>query len=156
RHHKKWAAPAGAAHLRQLVGADGVVGSFLGDIDIVGVRLPQAGSRDLHELGVLLQLLDGVAAGVAHTGPQAAHELVDGVAGGSLVGDAALHALGNQLLVVLLEVAVLGAVVHGGQRAHAAVGLKLAALIDLGLAGGLLTAGQQRADHDHIAAGGDG
>ena len=118
--------------------------------------LPQAGRRDLHELGVLLQLLNGAAAGVAHTGPQAAHELIDGVAGGSLVGDTALHALGDQLLVVLLEIAVLGAVVHGGQGAHAPVGLELTALIDLGVAGGLLTAGQQRADHDHAAAGGDG
>ena len=82
------------------------------------------------ELGVLLQLVHRVAAAVAHTGLQAAHQLVDGVAGQSLVRHAALHALGDQLLVALLEVAVLGAVVHGGQGAHAAVGLELAALVE--------------------------
>ena len=46
--------------------------------------LPQAGGSDLHELGVLLELRDAVAAGVAHAGPQAAHQLIDGVAGGAL------------------------------------------------------------------------
>ena len=37
-------------------GVDGIVGSFLGDIDVVGVGLPETGGGDLHELGVLLPL----------------------------------------------------------------------------------------------------
>ena len=75
-----------------LLGTDGVVGSFLGDIDIVGMRLPQASRRDLDELGLLLKIGHCMAATVAHTGAQAAHELINGLAGESLVGDAALDA----------------------------------------------------------------
>ena len=37
-------------------------------------------------------------------------------------------------------------------RAHAAVDLELAALIDLGVAGALLAARQQGAQHDHVGA----
>ena len=70
--------------LHRLLGIEGVVGRFLGDIDVVGVGLFESGGGDLHELGLGVQLLHVVAAGVAHTGPQAAHELVDGVAGGAL------------------------------------------------------------------------
>ena len=62
----------------------------------------------------------------------------------------------HQLLVVLLEVAVLGAAGHGAQGAHAAVDLELAALVHLSVAGGLLAARQQGAQHDHVGAGGQG
>ena len=115
-------------------GVDGIVGSFLGDIDIVGVGLPEASGGNLHKLGLAVQLLYGVTASVAHTGLQAAHQLVDGLARESLVRNSALYPFGNQLLVVLLEIAVLGALVHGRQGTHTPVDLELAALEHLGVA----------------------
>ena len=42
------------------------------------------------------------------------------------------------------------------RRAHAAVGLEAAALVEDGLAGRLVDAGEERADHDDAGAGGDG
>ena len=38
--------------LHRLLGIEGVVGRFLGDIDIVGVGLLESGGGDLHELGL--------------------------------------------------------------------------------------------------------
>ena len=95
-------------------GVDGIVGSFLGDIDIVGVGLPEASGGNLHKLGLAVQLLYGVTASVAHTGLQAAHQLVDGLARQSLVRNSAL--------------------VHGRQGTHTPVDLELAALEHLGVA----------------------
>ena len=62
---------------------------------------------------------------------------------------------------VVLEVAVLGvrlglpARLHGAERAHAAVGLVLLAVDEDQLAGALLAAGQQAAEHDGVGAGHD-
>ena len=47
-------------------GVHGVVGSFLGDVDIVGVALLQAGAGDADELAVGAQLFNIVGAAVAH------------------------------------------------------------------------------------------
>ena len=120
----------------------------------MGMALPKAGGGDLHKLRLALELLHTVAAGVAHTRPQAAHELVNGLPGQALVRHTALDAFWDQFLVVLLEIAVLGTLGHSAQAAHAAVDLELAALIHLGFAGGFLTARQQRAQHDHVGARG--
>ena len=89
-------------------------------------------------------------------GAQAAHELEDGVRQRPLVGHAALDALGHELLGVLLEVAVLAALGHGGEGTHAAIDLEGAALIDLHRARALLRAGEEAAEHHGAGAGGDG
>ena len=81
-------------------GVDGIVGSFLGDIDIVGVGLPEASGGNLHKLGLAVQLLYGVTASVAHTGLQAAHQLVDGLARQSLVRNSALYPFGNHVFLM--------------------------------------------------------
>ena len=44
---------------------------------------------------------------------------------------------------------------HGAERAHAAIGLVGAALVELDLAGRFLGAGEQAADHHAVRAGGD-
>ena len=134
----------------------GIVGGFLGDGDIVGVAFDKARAGDADELGLFVQFGDGGAAGVAHAALDAAHQLVDVIRQRAPVGHAALHALRHQLFVALLEVAVAAAVLHGGDGAHAAVALVLAALVDLAFAGGFLAAGQQAAQHNGAGAGGQG
>src|SRR5690606_28108188 len=60
------------------------------------------------------------------------------------------YAFGHELLDVvlrILEIAVLAALLHGLDRAHAAVGLETAAFIDDGFAGAFLHAGEHAADH---------
>ena len=109
----------------------------------------------------------GAAAGQAHAAAHAAGHLRDERLDAALVGDHALDALGHELgerasvarpgLAVhrLLEVAVRGAFLHRAERAHAAVGLEGAALVEDRLAGRLLGPGEQRADHHDVGAGGD-
>ena len=51
--HGKSAVRAGYRDaLHRLLGIEGVVGRFLGDIDVVGVGLLESGGGDLHELGL--------------------------------------------------------------------------------------------------------
>jgi hypothetical protein len=72
--------------------------------------------------------------------------------------DLALDALGHQLQRVahfLLEVAVGRAARHGADRAHAAIRLVGTALVEDHLARALVGAGEQRADHGAVGAGGE-
>ena len=125
-------------------------------MNIVRMAFLQARASDLHELSLRVKLLNGAAAGIAHAGPQAADHLEHGIGQSALIRHPALYALGNQFFVVALEIAVLAAVSHSGQAAHAAVDLKLAALVNLAVAGGFLAAGNHRTDHNHVGAGGQG
>src|SRR6185436_17270622 len=137
---------------------DRVVGCFLGDRDVVGVGFPEAGSRDAHELSLGAELVDRLRAAVAHAGAEAADELVDEFAEAALEGDHAFDAFGDELGLVLdraLAVALLRAAHHGAFGAHAAVDLVAAALVDHGLAGAFLAAGEEAPDHDARRAGGD-
>src|SRR5882724_5258087 len=98
--------------MRDSVLLDRVVGGFLGDRDVVGMRLAEAGPADAHELRLGAELLDRLGAAVAHAGAQAADELVDEFAEPALERDHAFHALGDELGLVLdraLAVALLGA-----------------------------------------------
>ena len=95
---------------------------------------------------------------VAHGRAQAAGELMHHVADRPLVGHLPLDAFGNKLqriLDVLLEVAVGGAARHCADRTHAAIGLVGAALPQEHLAGCLVGARQQRADHGDVGACGE-
>src|SRR5690348_5956865 len=117
---------------------DVVVGRFLRDLHVVHVRLAHARRGDLHELRPGAHVLDGAAAGVAHARAHPAHELLDDRGRRSLVGNAALDALGHQLVGVVLrvlEVAVARALLHRADRAHAAVRLVRPALEELDVAG---------------------
>src|SRR5882762_6878526 len=128
------------------------------------MRLLQAGRRDPDQLAPLLQLGDAVRTGEAHAGLQAADELVGHRRERAPVGHLALDALRHELVVVgdvLQPVAVLGVAallpprLHRTQGAHAAVGLVLLAIDEDQLAGRLLTAGEQRAEHHRVGAGDD-
>jgi hypothetical protein len=55
-----------------------------------------------------------------------------------------------------LEVALAAALSHSGERAHAAIGLEGAALVEDGFAGALVDAGEEGADHDDAGSGSDG
>src|SRR4029079_9843274 len=137
---------------------DVVVGRFLRDLHVVHVRLAHARRGDLHELRPGAHVLDGAAAGVAHARAHPAHELLDDRGRRSLVGNAALDALGHQLVGVVLRVlegAVARALLHRADRAHAAVRLVRPALEELDLARRLLAAGEEAAQHHARTAGGD-
>src|SRR5215468_12197652 len=132
-----------------------VVGSFLGDDHVVNVALAQPRRRDLDEPSLGVQLGDRGAAEVAHRRAQPADQLVQRLAQRPLVRDAALDALGHELLRRLdlaLEVAVLRAVLHRADRAHAAVRLVRSALVQDDLARRLVGAGEQAADHHGVRA----
>ena len=120
----------------------------------------EPGRRDPREARPRLHVLDRRRAAVAHRLPQAADDLVDDRRERALVRDATLDALGDELLDVLdvaLEVAVLRerARLHRAERAHPAVLLEALALRDDDLAGRLVGAGEHRAEHDDVGAGGD-
>ena len=108
-----------------------------------------------YELRLSLKLGYIFAAAVAHTGFKTAHHLEDCVGECSLIRNSALNSLGNKLLVVLLEISVLRAVVHGGYTAHSAVNLESSALINFAVSGGLLTACDKRAYHNRRSTCGD-
>ena len=75
------------------------------------------------ELAVGAEVIDGGGAAVTHRGAQAAYHLVYGIAQRPLIRHTAFYALGNQLLLILLEVAVGRTVrlLHRAQGTHAAV-----------------------------------
>jgi len=104
------------------------------------------------------ELVDGAAPHVAHPAAQPADHLEEHVGHRALVGHAPLDALGDELLrahLAVLEVAVGRAVLHGGERAHAADHLEAAPLHEDPLAGALLGAGEHRAHHHRLGAGGE-
>jgi hypothetical protein len=100
----------------------------------------------LHELGLGPERIDGGGAGIAHARSQAADHLVEHVGDGTLVGDAPFDAFRHELLggdLAVLEVAVGAAILHRGERAHAADHLEATALGEDRFARALL--GAQRA-----------
>ena len=97
-------------------------------------------------------------ADITHGRAQAAGELVHDIADRALVGHLAFDAFGHEfqrVLDVLLEIAVGRAARHRADRAHAAIGLVGAALPEKHFARRLVGAGEQRADHGDVGAGGE-
>src|SRR5690606_39075292 len=130
------------------------------DRDVVDVALAPPGARDPDEARLRAHLGDAAAPGIAHRRAKPADQLVDDRDDAALVRHAALDALRDELLQLLarvLEIAVGRAVPlrHRAERAHAAIGLVRAALIELDVAGRFLGAGEQAADHRRVRAGRD-
>src|SRR5574340_917708 len=76
---------------------------------------------------------------------------------GALVGHTALHPFGNQLLGAffgVLKVAIRGPLLHGAERAHAAVGFVGTSLEQFDFARRLFGTCQQTAEHDAVGARG--
>mgnify|MGYP006932266934 CR=1 FL=1 len=86
------------------------------------------------ELAVLTGLVDRLerlAAEVLHTVAHALHEVRDEARDRALVDDGARDALGNLDALRLAEVARVGALEHGVDRAHAAVLLETDAVLEM-------------------------
>src|SRR5262245_46035015 len=97
------------------------------------MALLHAGRAHQDEPRARAQLLDVPGAAVAHARPQPADELVDERPQRPLVGHPALHTLRHQLVPAgpaVLAVALLRAGDHGADRAHPAVDLETAPLVD--------------------------
>src|SRR5690606_37651602 len=109
------------------------------------------------ELRVRAKVLDGARARVAHARAETADELVEDRRERAAVRHAPLDALGHELLVggAALAVAVLAALPHRAERAHAAIHLVAAALVEHEVAGRLVRAREERADHHGGRARGD-
>mmetsp|Transcript_26318 Transcript_26318/g.62507 ORF Transcript_26318/g.62507 Transcript_26318/m.62507 type:complete len:641 (-) Transcript_26318:108-2030(-) len=126
------------------------------------MALAHARRGDLDEFGLVLHVGDGGAAAVVHGRLQATGHLEDHLHDRALVGHLALDALGHQLGRVGvvarlgLEVAVGAALGHRAHRAHAAVALEGAALVEDGFARGFFGAGEGAAHHHAVGAGRDG
>src|SRR5437588_12833858 len=135
-----------------------IVRAFARDRDVLDVAFAQARAGDAHELRLVVEFCKVARADIAHRRAKPAGELMHHVADRPLVGHLALDALRHELqriLDVLLEIAVGGAARHRADRAHAAIGLVGTALPQKHLAGRLVGAGQQRADHGDVGAGGE-
>src|SRR5581483_11621279 len=131
-----------------------VIGSVLGDRDVVRMRFAQAGAGDPHERR-LLHRLDRRRTAVTHRLPQAADDLVQHAGEWALERHAPLDALRHELVDVLdvaLEVAVLreAARLHRSERAHAAVLLEALALLEHDVARRLLRACEHTAEHHGV------
>src|SRR5947207_1239788 len=90
--------------------------------NVVWVRLAESRRSNTHELRFSAELLDAGTANVPHSAAQSADHLEQHIAHRSLIGNAPLDSLGNQLLsrhLSFLEVSVGAAVLHGGEAAHA-------------------------------------
>src|SRR6185503_4899858 len=139
--------------------ASAIVRRVLRDRDVVWMALAEPRSGDADEPR-LLQVFERRRAAVAHRLPEPADELVDDRPERPLVRDATLDPLRDELgdvLDVALEVAVLRerARLHRAERAHPAVLLEPLALDDQDASGRLVRAGEHRAEHDGVGAGGD-
>src|SRR5450759_1954644 len=119
-----------------------VVRRFLRNDHIVGMALAQARACDTHEARLLLHVFDRRGTGVAHSLAQTADELEDQGTEQTLVSDACLDALGDQVRIVhvTLEVAVLAVatLLHRTDRAHATIVLEALAVRDKEFAGTLI------------------
>jgi hypothetical protein len=114
-------------------------------------------SLPAHEARALPERLDVLRADGAHARADAADHLIDEVGELALVRDHAFDALGHELLHVLdvaLAIALLAALYHRAERAHAAHRLERAALVQDRLAGALLEAREEAAEHDRRGARG--
>src|SRR4051812_5427647 len=152
-------APKSRMRIRWCDLLDSVIWRLLDDLHIVDVRFAHAGGGDLDELRLGAHLIDRRAAGVAHARAQPADQLLHHPHRAALVRDAALDAFRHQLVDVhvgVLEVAVGRALLHRAERAHAAIRLVRAPLVELDVARRLVGTGEERAQHDRVRAGGDG
>src|SRR5690606_33743154 len=128
------------------------------DDHVVHVALAQPLARDADELGVLPELVDGVAAGVPHPRAQAADQLDHDRRQRAPVGNAPFDAFGDELLVrrAALAIAILAAALHRTERPHPAVDLVAAPLVEHELAGGFVSTGEQGSTHHARGACRDG
>ena len=83
----------------------------MSDVNIMNMRLTQAGVCDTHKLAVLLQFLDRFAAGISHTRAKAAHQLMDIFRERTTEGHTAFDPFGDELDIFCpcLEIAVFAA-----------------------------------------------
>src|SRR5262249_20222401 len=127
------------------------------DDDVVHMALAHAGGADAQKARLRLQILERLAAAIAHPGLQPADELVDVECEAALVRHSPFDALGNELHLglVTLELAIAAAFLPRLDRSDAAVQLVGAPLVEDRLPGPLLGAGKEAADHDGVRPGGD-
>src|SRR5205807_1712386 len=129
---------------------------------VVDVALAEAGQGDANELRVAPQLGQRRAAAVTHARAQTAHELVHHGRDAAFVSDPAFDAFRHELLgglrpravevELVLKVPIAAAAAHRADRAHAAVLLEAASLIQNHLARALVGAREQIADHRRARA----
>src|SRR3954467_8382532 len=133
-----------------------IIRGFLDDLHVVHMRFAHAGRGDLDELGTLLHVRDIGAAHIAHRRAQTTHQLLDDCDDRPLVGHAAFHTFGHQLVgrfFVVLKIAIARTLLHGADRTHATIGLVGAPLIKLDLARRFFRAGEQATEHDRVRTG---
>src|SRR5690606_6632789 len=96
-----------------------VVRRLFGDLHVVDVALTLAGTADLDEVRLGAHFFDGGASHVTHGRAQATDELVDDAADRAAVRHTAFDTFRHQLVGggCVLEIAVLGPLLHRSQRA---------------------------------------
>ncbi len=114
------------------------------------MRFAQACTGDTDKAGALVECIYISCTGISHRGAQAANQLMQDIAQRPFVGNTAFNAFGYQFhgfIYITLEVPVLAALLHGTNRAHAAIGFIGASLIQNLGAGGFFGTGEHRAEH---------
>src|SRR5450755_3689478 len=133
-----------------------IVRGFLGDLHIVDMTFAHARGTDLYELGPVVHVFDAGAAAIVHRSPQATAHLEDDGHDRALVWHLAFDAFGYELgavevaLLLVLEIAVGRSLLHRADRAHAAIALVGATLVEDDFAGRLFGAGEGAAHHHRI------
>ncbi len=111
----------------------GVVRSFFRDLDVMRMAFAEPCASNPYELGVFAKFLEIFRSAVSHAGAKAADQLMDRILQRAFVRYASFDAFRYELLIVVLEVAVLAALLHSGHGAHAAVYFVAASLINFRL-----------------------
>ena len=118
-----------------------------------------AGMRDLDKPTAAAHLVDRGTSGVAHAGSETAGQLLDDLCHRPLEGNPSLNSFRYQLAGVafaLLEIPVLGTLLHRAERSHPAVTLVRPALKKFDLSRSFFGSRQQPAHHNRVCSCGDG
>ena len=76
-------------------------------MNIMRMTLAKSGSRDLHKLSVLFEILNRRTTAISHTGTDSADHLEHCILNGTFVGNTSFDAFRNKLSGILLEITIL-------------------------------------------------
>ena len=115
----------------------------------------QARAGNFHKISFRFHRLNIRSTAISHTSTKTAHQLINCIGQRSFVGYTAFHTFRHKFFCIFLEVSIPAPMFHSSDGSHSPVYLKLASLVNFRSSGTFLASCKQRADHDHIGAGGN-
>src|SRR5690606_29688409 len=123
-----------------------IVGALAGNCDTVRMAFPQARIGNAHEGCFFAELFQRLRTHITHRSAQAPCKLVKNRGYRPFIGDLSLDTFRYELQFIAhfsLEITISRTARHGSDRAHAAICLERAALMQIDFAGAFLRTGQQ-------------